>query len=331
MEDYESENLAEENMLIIVCATYGEGEPPDNAKDFYEWVMEEEREIEDMLDAVNYTVFGLGNRTYEHYNVMGRRLDRRLKQLGANQVYARGEGDDDSTLEEDFAVWKKDLWNALFPVFGMATKAIKVVERRHLRLIEHNTPPAAMVEHWRLNTSGSGAMPSAAVASSTSPTSSTSTSTSSTSSGDVGTELKGITGIYDHRRPYLSKITVMRELHRGGDRSCLHIEMELPPKCATLTYRPGDHVAIFPENDPLLVERVIARLNTDPHMVRRCVGVFRTRACVCSSFCTVECSSCAGGDRHAQVSFLVCFVCLLGCVSLWVSGSCLTDHGACSC
>mmetsp|Transcript_3458 Transcript_3458/g.10727 ORF Transcript_3458/g.10727 Transcript_3458/m.10727 type:complete len:703 (-) Transcript_3458:36-2144(-) len=270
MEDYELDQLSEENMLIIVCATYGEGEPPDNAKEFYEWLMDEEREHEDALNSVNYTVFGLGNRTYEHYNVMGRRMDRRLKQLGANQVYARGEGDDDSSLEEDFAIWKKDLWSALFPVFNMTAKAITVVERRHLRMVQHSKPPATLVEHWRLTTGPSQnpsalAFPSSASASASA--SSSSSASSSLGAADIGTELKGVSGVYDHRRPFLSKITAVRELHKGGDRSCLHIEMELPPKCSSLTYQPGDHVAIFPENDPLLVERVIARLNTDPQMI----------------------------------------------------------------
>ena len=45
----------EEALLILVVATYGEGEPTDNAKDFYEWLMETERE-EDLLASVKYTV-----------------------------------------------------------------------------------------------------------------------------------------------------------------------------------------------------------------------------------------------------------------------------------
>ena len=40
-------------------------------------------------------VFGLGNKTYEHYNAMGRFVDKRLEELGATRVFELGEGDDD--------------------------------------------------------------------------------------------------------------------------------------------------------------------------------------------------------------------------------------------
>ena len=43
----------------------------------------------------SYVVFCLGNKTYEQYNAMGRHVDRRLEELGANRIFQRGEGDDD--------------------------------------------------------------------------------------------------------------------------------------------------------------------------------------------------------------------------------------------
>jgi len=42
-----------------------------------------------------YTVFGLGNKTYEHYNAMGKFFDKKLAELGAERMYPPGEGDDD--------------------------------------------------------------------------------------------------------------------------------------------------------------------------------------------------------------------------------------------
>jgi sulfite reductase alpha subunit-like flavoprotein len=44
---------------------------------------------------LSYLVFGLGNKTYEHFNVIGRRTDKRLAALGATRVGPYGEGDDD--------------------------------------------------------------------------------------------------------------------------------------------------------------------------------------------------------------------------------------------
>lgn len=41
-------------------------------------------------------VFGLGNKTYEHFNAMGKLVDKRLAELGAKRVFDLGLGDDDS-------------------------------------------------------------------------------------------------------------------------------------------------------------------------------------------------------------------------------------------
>lgn len=32
---------------------------------------------------------------------------------------------------------------------------------------------------------------------------------------------------YDAKNPFLAQITVNRELHKGGDRSCLHVELDI--------------------------------------------------------------------------------------------------------
>lgn len=40
-------------------------------------------------------VFGLGNKTYEHFNAMGKYVDKRLEQLGALRIFELGLGDDD--------------------------------------------------------------------------------------------------------------------------------------------------------------------------------------------------------------------------------------------
>lgn len=41
-------------------------------------------------------VFGLGNKTYEHYNEIAIYMDQRLEELGATRVHEIGLGDDDA-------------------------------------------------------------------------------------------------------------------------------------------------------------------------------------------------------------------------------------------
>ena len=54
-------------MIIFCMATYGVGDPTDNAIEFMDWLKSTAVE----LNGLSYTVFGLGNKTYEHYNEIG--------------------------------------------------------------------------------------------------------------------------------------------------------------------------------------------------------------------------------------------------------------------
>ena len=60
---------------------------------------------------MKYTVFGLGDSSYESYNFIGKYFNEVLEELGAERIYKYGEGNDDSnTTEDDFNKWKAFLW-----------------------------------------------------------------------------------------------------------------------------------------------------------------------------------------------------------------------------
>ncbi len=40
-------------------------------------------------------MFGLGNRQYEHFCVIGKRVSKRMADMGATEIVPHGEGDDD--------------------------------------------------------------------------------------------------------------------------------------------------------------------------------------------------------------------------------------------
>ena len=94
MVDYDPEELANEKFVVILAATYGEGEPTDNARDFYEWLKDESHDSS-LLANVKFAVFGLGNKQYKIYQAMSRFFDKRLEELGATRVVKAGEGDAD--------------------------------------------------------------------------------------------------------------------------------------------------------------------------------------------------------------------------------------------
>lgn len=66
LEDYDKDTLCEEQFCVFLMSTFGEGDPTDNAIEFYNWLMNEERE-KGSLNNVLYAVFALGNKQYEHF------------------------------------------------------------------------------------------------------------------------------------------------------------------------------------------------------------------------------------------------------------------------
>lgn len=68
-----------------------------------------------MLDVqgVTFAIFGLGNKQYEHYCAVGKRVHSAMISLGATAVTESGEGDDDEDIDADFDAWKERMLAAL--------------------------------------------------------------------------------------------------------------------------------------------------------------------------------------------------------------------------
>lgn len=124
-EEYDYENLdqvPEDCVVFFVMASYGEGEPTDNAVQLLAALRDESFTFsngEHTLDGLKYVLFGLGNSTYEHYNIVGRQVDEALRKAGAIRVGEHGEGDDDKSMEEDYLAWKDGMWEALSKAVGV--------------------------------------------------------------------------------------------------------------------------------------------------------------------------------------------------------------------
>src|SRR4051812_31385968 len=80
-----------ERTLFIVTSTYGEGEMPDNAQSFWEWLQTEP--AREKVAHLRFAVLGLGDRSYEDFCAAGRKIDARLEQLGGQRLLARADCD----------------------------------------------------------------------------------------------------------------------------------------------------------------------------------------------------------------------------------------------
>lgn len=110
MADYKPRRLKDEKDLLIVCSTHGEGDPPQSAMNFFEFV---EGHKAPKLVATRFAVLALGDSTYEKYCEAGKRLDRRLEELGATRIMDRVDCDVDYETAAD--QWRQDLLVVLGP------------------------------------------------------------------------------------------------------------------------------------------------------------------------------------------------------------------------
>lgn len=106
--DYKAKALKNETHLLIVASTNGEGEPPDDAIEFHEFLLGKKAP---KLPNLSYSVLALGDSSYEFFCQTGKEFDERLQVLGAKQVAPRVDCDVD--YDSDSEAWTLSIVESL--------------------------------------------------------------------------------------------------------------------------------------------------------------------------------------------------------------------------
>jgi sulfite reductase (NADPH) flavoprotein alpha-component len=189
--DLDITELPKQSRLVVIAATWGEGEPPSRATRAYADLMGASAT---RLEGVTYAVLALGDTAYAEFCAIGKAIDTRLAELGG--VRAVDRIDCDLDFETPAAAWIKSTLEALAPDQSASGNVVAVdFSARGTAEISREPLTAEVLEHVNLNSSRS-------------------------------------------------------------DKETVHLALGFDG--AAPAYEPGDSLEFFPENNPALVEAVLA-------------------------------------------------------------------------
>lgn len=199
MNDFKPNQLKKIQNLLIVVSTHGEGDPPDNAIVFHEFIHGKRAP---KLENLHFSVLALGDSSYEFFCQTGKEFDQRLEELGGKRLYPRFDCDLD--FEEPAAEWIDGVISSLKNLDGGVQEAAA-------SLVLETSKPST----------------------------------------------------YSRSNPFKAEVLESINLNgRGSNKETRHLEISL--EGSDLTYKPGDSLGIYPENDPGIVEHLLQKLPWGP-------------------------------------------------------------------
>lgn len=223
LSDYDPETITlipQTKFAIFIMSTFGEGDPSDNTAGFWDYI---HKHGDISLSNLRYMAFGLGNSNYKYYNKVIDVVAEALEKFGAKSLMPVGKADDaEGGTEEDFMAWRDDL-------FAVFRKDLQFEERE----IKYD-PTLSVVEDESLEPidlhHGEPVHPrdNAKAAAACSP-------------------IKAL------------PIKSSYELFTSKDRNCIHMDLDISHE-SEIHYKTGDHLAVWPTNPDVEVERLLAVL-----------------------------------------------------------------------
>ena len=225
-DDYDYEELtsvSSDKVLVFIVSTFGEGDPTDNSVRFFSSIAALRAQAEKTsLHNLQYSAFGLGNRNYKYFNKMIDLIDETFATLGGHRLGPVGRADEAiscMSTQEEFSEWKENVLDCIRLKFKV--NELEVVYQPAFDILP-NDADSSTVYLGEPNARFLSSEPS-----------------------------KPRSGLND---PYAATVVVSKDLATDENRKAVHLEFDL--SAAGWKYQTGDHIAVWPMNPDVEVERL---------------------------------------------------------------------------
>uniref|UniRef100_A0A8D1PCN2 Nitric oxide synthase n=1 Tax=Sus scrofa TaxID=9823 RepID=A0A8D1PCN2_PIG len=224
MDEYRLSRLEEEQLLLVVTSTFGNGGSPGNGEKLKKSLFM----LKELTNKFRYAVFGLGSSMYPQFCAFAHDIDQKLSHLGASQLTPTGEGDELSGQEEAFRGWAVQ-------TFKVACETFDVRGKHHIQIPKLYTSNVTWdPQLYRLVQDSE-------------PLDLNKALSSMHAKYVFSMRLKSQQNL---QSPQSSRTTLLVELCCEGSQGP--------------SYLPGEHLGVFPANQPALVQGILERVVDGP-------------------------------------------------------------------
>ncbi|KAM4648409.1 nitric oxide synthase, inducible isoform 1-T2 [Amazona ochrocephala] len=224
MDEYNICDLEKETLLLVVTSTFGNGDSPNNGKTLKNSLLT----LKSLRKKIRYAVFGLGSSMYPEFCAFAHTIDQKLAQLGASQLTPIGEGDELGGQEEAFRSWAVTAFKTACDIFNIRGK--NSIQLPQIYTSDESWDP----KNYRIVHDSQTMVLSKALA-------------SIHSKDVIPMKLKFRQNLQSLKS---SRVTILVKLSCETDQE--------------VHYLPGEHIGIFPGNQPELVRGLIAHVKDAP-------------------------------------------------------------------
>lgn len=255
MNDLKFESVSASKTPIVICvvSSTGDGEAPDNSSTFFKDMKQARMDnAGPIFKGVKYTCLGLGDSNYTSFMFVPRLLVKGFEELGAERFYDYLEADEVEGLDDLADDWIEGLWDPLKSTFNQIGKAEEKrpnLERRDskqdksfvLRFDNSTNKLTDFVLSADLELQGVPALPVSGI---------------EVSLDEVSSKEESVN--LDENRKTVKIASVKKLTADWSDREVYLMNFDLGSN--ELPFKVGDSLDLLPQNDPVLVEDLLTRL-----------------------------------------------------------------------